>query len=217
MLNAERLKIILRLFPAWTELLKGGGQVSPMASGSLEALLLELHKLNGRLWDNEDEARRSDLDDATQVAVKKESHRLNQARNDAIELVDEWLLENAYGHLVDSDLPIRTETPGSALDRLSILSLKIYHMNLQADRQDATESHKALFRQKLSVLKGQRADLEGAVLQMIDDLNARRIRMKIYRQFKMYNDPNTNPRLYNAGKSLPANTEGRRHASCSQK
>jgi hypothetical protein len=191
---------IMRLMAVWTESLKGSPNEPPEENMPLKSLIYQLHRLNLLLWNNEDEARRSDIEDATQVKVKRESHRLNQARNDAIEKVDEWLLDNAYGHLTGLELPMRTETPGSVLDRLSILSLKIYHMAAQAQRQDVSDAHREVCRQKLAVLCTQQADLEKALLEMFGDLNQGKIKMKIYRQFKMYNDPALNPKLYGDSK-----------------
>lgn len=191
---------IMRLMAVWTERLKSLPDEPPEDNMPIKSLIYQLHRLNLLLWNNEDEARRSDIEDATQVNVKRESHRLNQARNDAIEKVDEWLLNNAYGHLTGLELPMRTETPGSVFDRLSILSLKIYHMSEQAQRLDVSDAHREVCQQKLTVLLTQQADLEKALLEMFDDLNQSKIKMKIYRQFKMYNDPTLNPKLYGDSK-----------------
>ena len=191
---------IMRLMTVWTECLNSSPDELPEDSMPVKALVYQLHRLNFLLWNNEDEARRADLDDATQVNVKRESHRLNQARNDAIEKVDEWLLDNAYAHLTELNLPMRTEMPGSVFDRLSILSLKIYHMAAQAHRLDVSDVHREVCQQKLAVLRTQQVDLEKALLEMFDDLNKGKIKMKIYRQFKMYNDPTLNPKLYGDSK-----------------
>lgn len=190
---------ILNIMIHWTENLEtfsNGPSDADKVDNPLSLLVYQVHKFNFLLWNNEDEARRSDVDDATQVKVKRESHRLNQARNDAIEKVDEWLLEHAYDHLTKMNLPMRTETPGSVFDRLSILSLKIYHMDEQTKRVDVSEDHKNVCRQKLQVLYTQKVDLEKSLLEMFDDLESGKIKMKIYRQFKMYNDPAFNPKLY---------------------
>lgn len=191
---------IMRLMAVWTENLKSLSNGPPVENMPIKSLVYQLHRLNFLLWNNEDEARRSDIEDATQVNVKRESHRLNQARNDAIEKVDEWLLDNAYGHLTELELPMRTETPGSVFDRLSILSLKIYHMAEQAQRLDVSDAHRKVCQQKIAVLHTQQKDLEKALLEMFDDLNKGKIKMKIYRQFKMYNDPTLNPKLYGNSK-----------------
>jgi hypothetical protein len=191
---------IMRLMAVWTESLNSSSDEPPADNMPFMALVYQLHHLNFLLWNNEDEARRSDIDDATQVNVKRESHRLNQARNDAIEKVDEWLLDNAYGHLTELELPMRTETPGSVFDRLSILSFKVYHMAEQAHRLDVSDAHREACQQKLAILRTQQADLEKALLEMFDDLDKGKIKMKIYRQFKMYNDPTLNPKLCGDGK-----------------
>ncbi len=191
---------IMRLMAVWTKCLNSSFDKPAADNIPFTALVYQLHHLNFLLWNNEDEARRSDIDDATQVNVKRESHRLNQARNDTIEKVDEWLLDNAYGHLTEMELPMRTETPGSVFDRLSILSFKIYHMAKQAHRLNVSDAHREVCNQKLAVLLTQQADLEKSLLDMFDDLNNGRIKMKIYRQFKMYNDPTLNPKLCGDGK-----------------
>lgn len=206
MLGIVRLQQILDSFSLWNET-DPNGPKSATNKDSLEGRVLRVHHFNCLLWENEDQARRSDLGDARQVAIKRESHRLNQARNDAIEQVDEWLLEHHYGELADLDLPLRTETPGSVFDRLSILSLKIFHMGRQLERPDVDEDHILRCRHKLNVLECQRRDLESAFRQMVEDLNDGKIRMKIYRQFKMYNDPALNPHLQNARQDKPATGE----------
>ncbi len=201
MLKSELLTQVVDSYESWIDRIKQDGAQRMKDDDGLEGRIFRLHRFNLALWDNEDEARRTDLDDAVLVGTKRESHRLYQARNDAIERIDEWLLDNAYGHLIDRDLPMRTETPGAALDRLSILSLKVYHMARQIEREGVTEAHRHTCNLKLTVLKAQHADLKTALLDMIGDLNAGNIRMKVYRQFKMYNEPNLNPRLYRSGKS----------------
>ena len=96
------------------------------------------------------------------------------------------------------DTPLNTETPGSAIDRLSIMSLRIYHMQEQLDRDDATEEHKQKVREKLATCYEQHDDLSGSLTQLLADIFAGRKRLKLYRQMKMYNDPTLNPYLYKA-------------------
>jgi len=159
-------------------------------------LIFELHRSNYLLWNEEDKVRRTDLDGKTIVSVKRGIDKLNQQRNDTIEHIDEWMLNNYYYHLIDQGLPIRSETPGSVFDRLSVLALKIYHMGKQTERGDVDQSHIDVCKKKLGILQSQQKDLLRALSEMISELNAGKIRMKVYRQFKMYNDPNLNPQIY---------------------
>jgi hypothetical protein len=202
MISIDIIQNIFESYRKWTHFLEGSREKDIKYSNSFEKLIFKLHHLNFLLWEEEDQARRTDLDDTTLVRIKRSGHQLNQQRNDAIERIDEWLLENHYGYLADTDLPIRTETPGNALDRLSILSLKIYYMGKQLERGDIGKQHIEMCRSKLDVLLIQKEDLELALSDLIRDLNDGKIRMKIYKQFKMYNDPNLNPHLYGSTRSI---------------
>jgi hypothetical protein len=162
----------------------------------LLTLVERLHRFNYELWNQEDIARRTDVPDRTIREVKRAIDRLNQQRNDAIEALDEWLLATFYEQFVNSASVMRTETPGSALDRLSILSLKILRMRQQTERTGTTREHVAGCSAKLDVLLEQRDDLRAALRLMVSELNSGIVRMRVYRQFKMYNDPALNPQLY---------------------
>ena len=167
----------------------------------------ENHRHNSRLWAEEDLARRTRVADAEIAANKRAIDRYNQARNDAIERVDELLLI-ALG-LVDpasarSDAPVSTVRPGSRLnsetagamiDRLSILSLKVHAMRAQTERSDVDDAHRAASAAKLARLQQQRSDLAGCLDTLLADAQAGRAHFKVYRQFKMYNDPHFNPAL----------------------
>ncbi|MDR2076266.1 MAG: DUF4254 domain-containing protein [Desulfovibrio sp.] len=171
----------------------------PVQAGGedLRALILAQHASNFRLWHVEDRARRRDVPDAAIAACKREIDALNQTRNDGIEKVDRRL-----AILLEPFLPreaarrLNTETAGMAIDRLSILALKIYHMEEQTLRRDAGGEHRKACRDKLAVLRSQRLDLARSVLELLDDYAAGRKRPAAYQQFKMYNDPNLNPELY---------------------
>jgi len=156
------------------------------------------HQQNYRLWHQEDIARSRDVADAELAQVKRNIDRLNQQRNDLIEKLDECLIHElaATGVQQQPDARLNTETPGSVIDRLSILALRIYHMEEQARRADADEHHRARAAAKLEVLHEQHADLSGTLRELLEDLFAGRKRLKVYRQFKMYNDPTMNPYLY---------------------
>jgi hypothetical protein len=165
------------------------------------------HRFNCRLWAEEDLARRTQVGDDQIAANKRAIDRYNQARNDATERIDELLL-SALG-LVDpasarTDAPVSTvkpgsrlnsETAGSMIDRLSILALKIHAMHAQTERTDVDDAHRASSRGKFERLQQQRADLGACLDALLADARAGRAHFKVYRQFKMYNDPRFNPAL----------------------
>ena len=113
-----------------------------------------------------------------------------------METIDSWFWTKYKDVKVKDDATINTESPAWAVDRLSILALKIYHMKEQVERNDATDAHKATCQKKLDVLLEQRKDLSTAIDQLIEDIEAGKKYMKVYKQMKMYNDPDTNPVLY---------------------
>ncbi len=160
-------------------------------------LVCEQHKFNFLLWHEEDVARSPDVGDARIASVKRAIDRYNQQRNDAIERLDDWLCGelHARGILPRQDAKRSTETPGSAIDRLSILALRLYHMQEQADRPEALAEHRATAQGKLRVLTRQRADLAAALADLVSDISNGKQRLTVYRQFKMYNDPALNPYL----------------------
>lgn len=164
---------------------------------NLNNLLLREHYYNFLLWHVEDDARRTDVDDAEIARCKREVDRLNQKRNDAIEDVDKCLVSLLEQHLSSNATSRQnTETVGMAVDRLSILALKIYHMNEQTKRKDVNERHIVTCSEKLGVLQRQRRDLIRAVLELVSDYFIGNKVPALYAQFKMYNDPNLNPALY---------------------
>ena len=164
-------------------------------------LVCRQHEQNFRLWHEEDIARSPDVDNAALAQVKRNIDKLNQQRNDLIEQLDDYLIRElaAAGVRPQAGARLNTETPGSVIDRLSILSLRIYHMQEQAARTDAGEQHRAKAATRLEILYEQRHDLAGSLVELLDDLVAGRKQLKVYRQFKMYNDPTMNPYLYRAG------------------
>jgi Protein of unknown function (DUF4254) len=201
-LRHEQLEEIFKSLDVWaTGLATNTNVAPPPASKELETLLLQLLVHNHSLWLQEDFARRRDVADSAIVSTKHTIDTLNQQRNDTIEKIDVWLMENFFKEQSDKDLPLRTETPGSAFDRLSILSLKIYHMSAQTRRKDADEAHRNACARKLETLQRQQLNLRRALEDMTLALNRGEIRMVLYRQFKMYNDPSLNPQLYQAEKN----------------
>ena len=175
-------------------------EVNNPHSGFL-GLVCEQHKFNYLLWHEEDIARSPDVPDSRIATVKRAIDGYNQKRNDAIEKLDDALIAElqSRGVVPVEGSPLNTETPGSAIDRLSILSLRLYHMREQADRKDADEAHRTKVQGRLAVIEEQHRDLAGALAELLDDIFAGRKRLKVYRQFKMYNDPTLNPYLYGQG------------------
>ncbi len=157
-----------------------------------------VHYNNFRLWHTEDEARREDVADAYIVRCKRDIDVYNQQRNDGIEkidmAIDVWLRDQKIN--TPPEVPSNSETPGSIIDRLSILSLKIYHMQEETVRTDVVESHISKAHKKLAILGEQRRDLGTALDALIDALFRGEKRHKLYFQFKMYNDPETNQAIY---------------------
>jgi hypothetical protein len=151
---------------------------------------------NFSLWHEEDIARIKDIDPLRIVEAKRNIDKFNQSRNNAMEKIDEWILTYLDSQQVKPGDHIHSETPGMMIDRLSIMSLKKYHMLEETTREGASEEHKATCANKVRVLEEQIGDLADSLSRLFDDLLNSRLRFKVYRQFKMYNDPNLNPELY---------------------
>jgi len=164
-------------------------------------LVAHQHEANFRLWHEEDLARNPTADDATIAGVKRRIDALNQRRNDLIEQIDDAITERiaSCGAKVPEDAPINTETPGSAIDRLSILALRLYHYREQLERRDAGADHLAKVAERIELCQCQHRDLSRSLQQLLVDLAAGRKRHCTYRQMKMYNDPTLNPQIYRSG------------------
>ena len=147
-------------------------------------------------WHLEDIIREPSIDPVEALAVKRRIDKSNQDRTDLVELIDSFFLDQYKDVKVLPDATINTESPAWAVDRLSILMIKIFHMEEEVNRADASEEHKAKCQEKLNVLLEQKKDLSTALDQLLDDINAGRKYMKVYKQMKMYNDPSLNPVLY---------------------
>jgi hypothetical protein len=166
-------------------------------------LIGQEHLSNFRLWHEEDRARRRDVSNEVIAQVKRNIDALNQERNDLIEQMDERILKTFLGDMGEGVLqpPYNTETPGSGIDRLSILSLKLYHMREQTKRDDVDGDHRTLCEHKYRSLLEQRDRLVSSVGELLDEVRAGRKGLYVYRQFKMYNDPKLNPELYRKAKT----------------
>jgi hypothetical protein len=166
----------------------------------LEATICKQHSFNFQLWHQEDIARSRDVSDAQIAEVKRAIDGFNQQRNDWIEKVDDEITSmlKLKDVKVSGDTPLNTETPGSAIDRLSIMALRVYHMREQLERADVDQQHREKVEQKLAVCLMQQADLSQSLQELVDDIFAGRKKHRTYRQNKMYNDPTLNPYLYAA-------------------
>ena len=168
------------------------------AGRAIRAEIEANHRFNGMLWAEEDLARRREVPDAEIAANKRAIDKFNQSRNDAIERIDEHLLAMLDAMREGACLAgrLNSETAGSMCDRLSIVSLKIRAMREQTERADASEEHRAQCAVRLDRLRSQRTDLAQCFDELLSDCAAGRAQFRIYRQFKMYNDPTMNPYLY---------------------
>ena len=170
------------------------GQNNPYGAGTFEALLWEKSWVDTVQWHLEDLVRPADVDPVYALQLKRRIDASNQHRTDLVERIDDHYMMQYKDVAPQPDAKLNTETPAWAVDRLSILALKVYHFGIEAGRGDA--EHRAKCQAKLDTLLTQRADLTTAIDQLLDDLAAGRRVMKLYRQMKMYNDPSLNPMLY---------------------
>ena len=174
---------------------------NPYPEESVEATLYHKNWIDAVQWHLEDIIRDPEIDPVAALALKRRIDSSNQDRTDMVEQLDSYLRDVQYKDVTPApDATINTESPAWALDRLSILALKIWHMREEAQRTDASVEHLAKCQAKLLILEEQRADLTAAIDALFDDIAAGRKYMKVYRQMKMYNDPDTNPVLYAAKK-----------------
>ena len=169
---------------------------NPYAKGTIEYSLYLKNWIDTVQWHLEDLIRDPEIDPTAALALKRRIDKSNQDRTDLVEQIDSYFLQYYSQVTLQADARLNTESPAWAIDRLSILILKIYHMQEQVQRADASDEHIQRCNNKLNVLLEQKSDLSGAINQLLDDLQAGRVRMKVYRQMKMYNDPSTNPVLY---------------------
>ena len=163
------------------------------SADGLISVAMAQHEANFELWHEEDKARVPAVADAEIARIKHAIDGLNQRRNDLVEKMDIWLLDRLDQN---PGAPLHSETPGLMIDRLSILALKIYHTREETHRASATEAHRQRNAERLALLEEQRDDLAGCLDTLWGEvLNGTR-RFKLYRQMKMYNDPELNPAVY---------------------
>ena len=162
------------------------------------SIVCQQHAFNFNLWHEEDIARSKDATDERIAQVKRNIDTLNQNRNDWIEKLDDWITETLEQNTIipKEFAPINTETPGSVIDRLSIISIRLYHLHEQLEREDVDETHLQSVRQKIAVCRLQQAELGEALDELMAEIALGNKRHRTYRQFKMYNDPALNPYLY---------------------
>ena len=161
----------------------------------------ENHAFNYQLWHAEDRARRDDMGAEFVYKAKREIDGFNQQRNNRMEAMDEWFFHQLQPAAADT-CPVHSETPGMIIDRLSILSLKSYHMAIQTTRQDVDQQHREQCTKKLEIINQQLDQLASCLEQLLEEVQAKTRTFRVYHQFKMYNDPNLNPQLYQIPQGL---------------
>ena len=169
---------------------------NPYKEKSIEFYLYLKNWIDTVQWHLEDIIRDPEIDPVQALAIKRRIDRSNQDRTDLVELIDSYFLDKFSAVKTLPDATINTESPAWAVDRLSILALKIFHMKIEAERTDTPADQQQRCREKLAVLLEQRKDLSLAIDMLLDDMAAGRKFMKVYKQMKIYNDPTLNPVLY---------------------
>lgn len=172
----------------------------PTAADDAWTWIATNHRCNRELWAQEDAARRVDVPAEAIAANKRAIDGLNQRRNDAVERIDEALLARIADVAPAPDAWHNAESAGAMIDRLSILALKNFHMGIETARMDATAGHRAACAAKLERLQAQRGDLERCLDALLERASTGHAFWRVYRQFKMYNDPTLNPELYRRAK-----------------
>lgn len=169
---------------------------NPYAKGSIDAELFDKNWIDAVQWHLEDIIRDPNIQPEKAIEIKRRIDLSNQDRTDLVEKIDSYFRQEYSNVTPKAGATINTESPAWAIDRLSILALKIYHMKQEAQRTDASADHIAKCQHKLDVLLEQLTDLTTAIAQLLNDIESGDKYMKVYRQMKMYNDPATNPVLY---------------------
>ncbi len=175
--------------------------VQPYATSSVEALLYHKCWIDTVQWHLEDLVRDPQIEPVAGLALKRKIDVSNQQRTDMVEFIDSWLLDFYRSVQTLPDATFNTESPAWAIDRLSILALKVFHMKAEASREEADASHRTSCEQKCQVLLTQQTDLMAAIDQLLQDIASGKKYMKVYKQMKMYNDESLNPVLYQQKKN----------------
>jgi hypothetical protein len=175
-------------------------QVNPYKDGSIEFLLYGKNWVDTVQWHLEDIIRNPAIDPVEALVLKRRIDSSNQVRTDMVEYIDSFFLDKYRDIKPSATATINTESPAWAIDRLSILALKIYHMREEANRIDASEAHREECNKKLQILLQQQTDLSQAIDELLTEIEAGKKYMKVYKQMKMYNDPSLNPVLYATNK-----------------
>jgi hypothetical protein len=170
--------------------------LNPYDKGSIEALLYAKNWVDTVQWHYEDIIRDPQIDPIVALDLKRKIDASNQVRTDMVEYIDSYFLQKYSDVQVKVDAKINTESPAWAIDRLSILALKIYHMSEEANRMEASPEHRAKCQEKLNTLLDQKNDMFVSISQLIQDIENGDKYMKVYKQMKMYNDEELNPVLY---------------------
>jgi hypothetical protein len=170
--------------------------LNPYEKGSIEALLYAKNWVDTVQWHYEDIIRDPQIDPVAALDLKRKIDASNQVRTDMVEFIDSYFLQKYANVTVKANAKINTESPAWAIDRLSILALKIYHMSEEANRAEATPEHRAKCQEKLNVLLDQKNDMFVSISQLVEDIENGDKYMKVYKQMKMYNDEELNPVLY---------------------
>lgn len=169
---------------------------NPFPAGSFEHLLYLKNWIDTVQWHLEDIIRKPDIDPVEALQIKRRIDKSNQERTDTVEKMDDYFLEQFKTVVPESGARINSETPAWLLDKMSILTLKIYHMQEQTERKDADATHIVKCTSRLQILKEQKEDMKNAFNELIEDIGNGSRRFKVYRQMKMYNDASLNPMLY---------------------
>ncbi|MDO5035476.1 MAG: DUF4254 domain-containing protein [Porphyromonas sp.] len=169
---------------------------NPYTFKTIEYMLYQKCWIDTIQWHMEDNMRDPQIDPEEALAVRRHIDRCNQDRTDMVELIDGYFEQKFENVVLLPDARINTESPAWALDRLSILQLKIYHMRVESQRSDTSDAQRETVKTKLKVLEEQNRDLTKAITELLRDIAAGKVVMKVYKQMKMYNDPNLNPVLY---------------------
>jgi hypothetical protein len=170
--------------------------LNPYEKGSIAYLLYAKNWVDTVQWHYEDIIRDPQIDPVAALDLKRKIDASNQVRTDMVEYIDSYFLQKYSGVPVKPNAKINTESPAWAIDRLSILALKIYHMHEEATRPDASDEHRAKCQEKLNVLLDQKNDMFTSISELLTDIENGDKYMKVYKQMKMYNDEDLNPVLY---------------------